>query len=348
MAIDSVNFDYQNNHGIGCFLSFKWVMQERASLTGSISKPDAIASPSMAGGLFAVRLDWFWELGGYDEEFAMWGAENVEMGFRVWMCGGRLECTPCARVYHIYRKDGHAYKSPSECLWKNRLRTARIWTDEFYQLAEKFTNHPGFDIGPLDKMLELKERLNCKSFKWFLENVHPTLELQDMSQIDILGELRNQHYDKHCIDTLSNSKQGQPWGYFGCHGSGGTQGFVFIAGSGKIRSFSDETRCIGIKGTITDCKTKKEDAYFSFPHDRTVRWKAGTDEELCMAMTRKEDDSKEVKFVPCDLSDDRNLWLYSKWSPDPNFALPDFSPEYKARRAAKVSTDPPPMPVPAL
>lgn len=39
----------------------------------------------------------------YDEEFSMWGAENVEMGFRTWLCGGRLECAPCAMTYHIYR-----------------------------------------------------------------------------------------------------------------------------------------------------------------------------------------------------------------------------------------------------
>lgn len=39
----------------------------------------------------------------YDEGFSFWGAENIELSFRIWMCGARLECTPCAAVYHVFR-----------------------------------------------------------------------------------------------------------------------------------------------------------------------------------------------------------------------------------------------------
>lgn len=87
-----------------CHLSFRWVVVEQAELTGKVSKPDPIPSPSMAGGLFTVDRQFFWDIGGYDEEFVAWGAENVEMALRTWMCGGRVECTPCAKTYHIYRK----------------------------------------------------------------------------------------------------------------------------------------------------------------------------------------------------------------------------------------------------
>ncbi|OLP83584.1 Polypeptide N-acetylgalactosaminyltransferase 3 [Symbiodinium microadriaticum] len=49
------------------------------------------------------KKDYFFELGGYDPEIRYYGAEHVEMSFRIWMCGGSMEVAPCSNVGHIYR-----------------------------------------------------------------------------------------------------------------------------------------------------------------------------------------------------------------------------------------------------
>ena len=90
-----------------------------------------VATPTMAGGLFAVDRKYFWESGSYDQEMDVWGGENLEMSFRVWQCGGTIETLPCSRVGHIFRSF-HPYSFPGnkDTHGINTARTVEVWMDE--------------------------------------------------------------------------------------------------------------------------------------------------------------------------------------------------------------------------
>jgi len=56
------------------------------------------------------------------------------------------------------------------------VRAARVWLDEFQD--NFFNTRPelkNMDVGNITDRLELRKRLDCKSFRWYLENVYPEL-----------------------------------------------------------------------------------------------------------------------------------------------------------------------------
>lgn len=244
--------------GIGCSLGFLWNLiehsipiqaQDQRLRTTAI---DAVRSPTMAGGLFTADKAFFFKIGGYDTQFGFWGTENLEFSFRIWQCGGVLECMPCSRVYHIFRKGGHAYSLPPNHVGKNKLRTARIWMDEYAFIVEAAIGNPDIEIGSLDEMRNLRKELQCKSFDWFLKNVYPEGVITDITDVVSLGELRNPSSGR-CFDTLHNANWDQPVGLYGCHGQGGSQAFMFMRKTNELRPVENLELCVNAALKMVSC-----------------------------------------------------------------------------------------------
>lgn len=168
--------------GFSWNLVFKWEFlpqKEIDSLTGS-HRIDPIRTPTIAGGLFTVYKATFDHLGQYDTDMEIWGAENLEISFRTWLCGGELQIEQCSRVGHVFRK-AHPYSFPGggsgNVFARNTRRAVEVWMDEYKQLYyEAYPAAKYVQYGDISERLELKKRLNCKPFSWYLDNVYPDLK----------------------------------------------------------------------------------------------------------------------------------------------------------------------------
>ncbi|KAF8358769.1 gly-11, partial [Pristionchus pacificus] len=161
--------------GFDWALTFKWDYPPRSALVNETFLISPLKSPTMAGGLFAVDRNTFFEYGGYDDGMDIWGAENVEISFRIWMCGASLEVIPCSRIGHIFRRR-RPYGTNQDTMGKNSLRAAVVWLDEYFpKFIEARPHLAATPYGDVTSRIELRQRLQCKPFRWFLQTIYPSL-----------------------------------------------------------------------------------------------------------------------------------------------------------------------------
>uniref|UniRef100_A0A8C3E790 Polypeptide N-acetylgalactosaminyltransferase n=1 Tax=Corvus moneduloides TaxID=1196302 RepID=A0A8C3E790_CORMO len=161
-----------------CVLVF-WEKSEQAFAAVSVGR----LSPFLSG------ASWF-----------LCSADFIE----VWMCGGRMEDIPCSRVGHIYRKYV-PYKVPTGVsLARNLKRVAEVWMDEYAEyIYQRRPEYRHLSAGDVAAQKELRNNLNCKSFKWFMNEVawdlpkfYPPVEPPAAAW----GEIRNVGTGL-CVDT---------------------------------------------------------------------------------------------------------------------------------------------------
>jgi polypeptide N-acetylgalactosaminyltransferase len=84
-------------------LNFAWHQIPQSEVKRRNNSAEPVRTPTIAGGLFSIDKAYFEVIGLYDPEFDIWGGENLEISFKIWMCGGILEIIPCSHVGHVFR-----------------------------------------------------------------------------------------------------------------------------------------------------------------------------------------------------------------------------------------------------
>ena len=171
----------------------------------------------MAGGLFAISRKFFFELGLYDEGLDIWGGENFELSYKIWMCHGQMLFVPCSRVGHVYRMKGwRGNGTPSyvkgNFVDRNYVRVVEVWWDEYAKyFYERKPAAKHIDPGDLTAQKAIREKLQCKSFDWFMKEIgydlpkfFPLKEPENVAY----GHITN-HGTNLCVDG-KHGGQGKP------------------------------------------------------------------------------------------------------------------------------------------
>ncbi|XP_013399939.1 polypeptide N-acetylgalactosaminyltransferase 13-like isoform X2 [Lingula anatina] len=268
-AIDSETLEYSKNGGIavGGFtwsLHFTWspFVPTKWELDQGFGKEwQPLRSPTMPGGLFAADRKYFFDVGAYDPGMDVWGGENLEISFRVWMCGGSLEFIPCSRVGHIFRSS-HPYTFPGnkDTHGINSMRLAEVWMDEYKRL---FYMHRRDllkqDMGDISERKALRERLKCKSFSWYLENVYPEKFIID-EKVLAYGMVRNPGSNL-CLDTMGKDEKTRfDIGLFHCQNGASANEVFSLSQKNELRreeACLDSVGAEGSKVSLNPCHGHK-------------------------------------------------------------------------------------------
>lgn len=125
-------------------------------------------------------------------------------------------------------------------------------------------------VGDLTHRHQLRNKLRCKSFKWFLENVYPEKFIPDENYY-AYGQVRN--LNNMCLDDLqlSDNKVG-PLGLYPCHHFMAISQMFTLSSKGELRKeafCSEATSNLNVQ--LTECHSHKREQYWVyFPANMTL------------------------------------------------------------------------------
>lgn len=310
---------YGSNHNRGNFdwsLSFGWESLPDHEKQRRKDETYPIKTPTFAGGLFSISKDYFEYIGTYDEEMEIWGGENIEMSFRVWQCGGQLEIMPCSVVGHVFRsKSPHTFPKGTQVIARNQVRLAEVWMDEYKEIfyrrntdAAKIVKQKSF--GDLSKRFEIKRRLQCKNFTWYLNNIYPEAYVPDLNPV-ISGYIKSVGQPL-CLDVGENNQGGKPLILYTCHGLGGNQYFEYSV-QHEIRHNIQKELCLHAAQGVVQLKTCAYKGHKTVATGEQI-WEIQKDQllynpffKMCLSAS-----GEHPSLVSCNPSDPLQKWIFSQ------------------------------------
>ncbi|XP_044535555.1 probable polypeptide N-acetylgalactosaminyltransferase 8 [Gracilinanus agilis] len=160
-----------------------------------------IKSPTIMD-FFAASRTFLEEIGSLDTGMLFYGAEKTELSLRVWQCGGKIEILPCSRIAHLQQTIEPSPLMILPLMKYSALQVAEVWMDKYKYMVYLAWNLPleshGMDFGVVSSWIELRKKLKCKSFDWYLRNVYPVL--MPIQNIVGYGAMKNSVNEMICMD----------------------------------------------------------------------------------------------------------------------------------------------------
>ncbi|XP_036175608.1 polypeptide N-acetylgalactosaminyltransferase 3 isoform X2 [Myotis myotis] len=212
-------------------------------------------------------------------------------------------------------KSPHTFPKGTQVIARNQVRLAEVWMDEYKEIfyrrntdAAKIVKQKSF--GDLSKRFEIKHRLQCKNFTWYLNNIYPEVYVPDLNPV-ISGYIKSVGQPL-CLDVGENNQGSKPLILYTCHGLGGNQYFEYSA-QHEIRHNIQKELCLHAAPGPVQLKTCTYKGHKTVATGEQI-WEIQKDLllynpflKMCLSAN-----GEHPSLVSCNPSDPLQKWIFSQ------------------------------------
>ncbi|XP_023043885.1 polypeptide N-acetylgalactosaminyltransferase 3 isoform X2 [Piliocolobus tephrosceles] len=165
-------------------------------------------------------------------------------------------------------------------------------------------------FGDLSKRFEIKHRLQCKNFTWYLNNIYPEVYVPDLNPV-ISGYIKSVGQPL-CLDVGENNQGGKPLIMYTCHGLGGNQYFEYSA-QHEIRHNIQKELCLHAAQGLVQLKACTYKGHKTVVTGEQI-WEIQKDQllynpflKMCLSAN-----GEHPSLVSCNPSDPLQKWIFSQ------------------------------------